>query len=245
MTDSQPVSVQRQQELERYLQPKPSDLAAYLELAEIYRKQNRPVEARRTLTKALEVHPDEPQIVWQLEEASLAASMQQLQQVAELAQRLGTPEAQRELERAQTDWACRRVDVCKARLGRDPSNVGLRIVIAESLKELGRFDEALREAEAATENIQHAPAAHLIRGQCFQATNKLAEALVAYRAAAMRKACPAPPKVRVVAMHAAVDLATTLGFTQTKKLYMHHLQLAETASAAEGKSPTPDPAKGI
>jgi len=236
------VNLQRQQELERYLKPKPADVEAYLELAEIYRRAVRPIEARRTLKKGLEIHPDEPQLIWQLEEANLAQSIYQLREVTELARRLGTGEAQRELERAIIDWAARRVEVCEARLKRDPANLQLRVLLSEALKDMGRFEEAIEEADVASESDALAPTAHLIRGQCFQALNEMRKALQAYRAAAFRRAVPAPPRIRCLAMRAAMELAETLGLPQSYARYERSYKIA--TAELERQAAAPPPASG-
>jgi len=241
----------RCQALERYLKESPADLPAYLELAGIYRRQERPAEAARVLQKALEMDPDDPTLLWEYEEATLARSLQQLQQVRQLAARLQTVEAEQEQERCETNWACRRIDVCRARLRRDPQNQQLRLTLAQTLKDLQEFEEAIEVAGQATADPATAPAAHLIRGQALQALGKRVEALPAYRAAALRRSQPAPAGERVVALRAAIEIADMLGLDLSADRYRRFLQLAEaertaprTSAAAPGEtvSPTPDAA---
>lgn len=239
------VNLQRQQELERYLKPRPADVGAYLELAEIYRQQDRPLEARRTLKKGLEIHPDDANLLWQFEEACLAQSIHQLREVTELTKRLGTGEAQRELERSQADWACRRVDVCRARLKRDPENMQLRVVLAEALKDMGLFEAAIETAEVVAGHDTLAPTAFLIRGQCYQALGEPMKALPLYRAAAMRRATPAPPRTRVLAMRAAVVLAEQQGLPLSLQRYQRFLKLAESELQAVATTSPPSPTQDI
>src|SRR5690606_5012503 len=108
----------------------------YLELAAIHRAEDRPLEAKRVLHQAMQF-TDDPRVLWHYEEAVLARSLQQLREVAQLAARLNTPEVQRELERAQTDWANRRLEVCRARLSREPDKHQYRLVMAEAYADLG------------------------------------------------------------------------------------------------------------
>ena len=214
-----PPLVQRRQQLEHFIRDCPADTDVYLELAAIYRQQDRPVEAMRVLKKGLEVQPDEPRLLWECEEASLARSLRQLREVAELDRRLATPEVQRELERSQTDWACRRIEVCRARLTRHPDQPQLRVVLAEALRDIGQFEEAIREAEAAAQHEPVAPQALLIQGQCLQAIGRLLPALAAYRAAALRRSVPAPQRVRRIAMRSAMDVAERLGLNLSAARY--------------------------
>src|SRR6056297_1128963 len=137
------VQLQRRQELEHKLKTNPTDLDGFLELAAIYRHEHRPLEAKRLLSQAAEIFPEDEQVRFQLEEAILARSWQQFREVTDLAQRLNTAEAHREWERSRSDWACRRIDVCQARLQRDPSQVGLRLTLAEARFDAELFEDAL------------------------------------------------------------------------------------------------------
>lgn len=232
-------SLERRQELERYLRGRPADIDAYLELAAIYREAGRTVEATRVLKQALESEPGEPRVLWQLEETSLARALQQLHDVRQVAQRLHTPEAERELERAQTDWACRRAEVCRARLSRDPSLDHLRVVLAEALRDLGRTEEAIEALGPALQVDCEAPLAYLILGHCLQANGKDLEALAAWRAAALRRAVPAPPRIRVAALQAAADVAERLGLNGSLPLYRQSLRQAEAELRAQVDAQTP------
>ena len=125
--------MERRQELEQRLKASPTDRDAYLELAAIYRSEDRPQDAKRTLQQAIQIFPDDEKLLWELEEATLARSLQQFREVSDLASRLKTSEADRELKRSRHDWACRRIDVCRARLKRDPSKRQLRVVLGEAM----------------------------------------------------------------------------------------------------------------
>ncbi|XZE52974.1 tetratricopeptide repeat protein [Planctomycetaceae bacterium SH139] len=225
--------LERRQELERFIKDRPADMDAYLELAAIYRQSGRSVEATRVLKAALEVEPEHAEVLWQLEEARLARALQQLRDVREMAARVKTPEADRELERAQTDWACRRVEVCRDRLARDPSATRLRVVLGEALRDLGDYEEAIEAVAAASEHEAEAAQANLIQAQCQQTLGRHLEALASYRRAALRRAAPAPAKLRVVAMRAACSIATNLGLVASAEIYQQALRQAESEAAAE------------
>ena len=109
------VKLQRRQELEQLIRDRAIDVELYLELAALHRAEDRPLEARRLLQQALQLDKDDPRVLWEFEEATLARSLQQYREVSDLAARLNTPEVDRELKRSQTDWANRRLEVCRAR----------------------------------------------------------------------------------------------------------------------------------
>lgn len=238
-------TLERRQELERYLRDQPADIDSYLELAAIYRNANRATEATRVLKQALKVEPDHPLVLWQLEEASLARALQHLRDVREVAERLHSPEAQQELERAQIDWANRRAEVCRSRLGRDPSLTHLRVVLAEALRDLGQNDEAIEALRPALRDDTEAPLAYLIFGNCLQAAGQDLEALAAWRACALRRAVPAAQRIRVAALRAAIDLAERLGLGASLALYRQSLRQCQSDSGDQPDSlapPAPSPA---
>jgi len=235
--DAEPrVQLQRRQELEHRLKQNPTDREAFLELGRIYRAEQRPADARRILQQATEIFADDAELIWEREEAALARSLQQLREVIDLTRRLDTPETQRELERSHSDWAARRIEVCRARLQRDASLVHLRIPLAEALYDAGRYDEALETVEPMLENDQHSPAAFLIRGRCSLERKQELEAMAALRAASLRRAVVAPLPTRIAALRFLCETAERLGLTLTLTQYRGFLAQAEQELAAKHPS---------
>ncbi len=228
MPSSSPrVPLTRRQELEQKIREHTVDVELYLELAAIHRAEDRPLEARRLLQQALQIAKDDPRVLWEFEEATLARSLQQFREVTDLANRLNTTEVNHELKRAEADWANRRLEVCRARLARDPSKHALRLVIAEALFDLGLFKEASQELRECLTQDALAPPAYLILGKCqLQLGNEVA-ALAAFRAAAMRRAVPAPARIRVAALKLATEIAEKHHLALSVERYRHALEHAE------------------
>ena len=221
------VRLERRQELEQHIKASPTDLDAYMELAAIYRADERPVDARRVLNQARQIFPEDMDLLWEYEEAVLARSRQQLKEVSELARRLDTLETHKELRRSQDDWACRRMDVCRARLKRDPSLVHLHVVLAEAMHDAGLHEPAIEELANVLDHDEFAPQAHLIRGKCLLSVSKDVEAMAELRAASMRRSVVGPLKTRVVALRLLCETAERLGIELTLKTYREHLVRAE------------------
>lgn len=233
------VQLHRRQELEQHLRASPTDLDGYMELAAIYRSEDRPIEARRILQQAIQIFPEDLSLLWEFEEATLARSRQQLREVAELAQRLDTLETERELKRSQNDWACRRMDVCRARLKRDPALVHLRVVLAEAMLDADLYEAAIDELDMVLDNDELSSHAYLLRGRCLLALGRDFDAMSSLRAASMRRAVPAPVKTKVVALRLLCDAAERLGVELTLKKYRQYLESAENElaqHAAQGPS---------
>lgn len=227
------VRLERRQELEHHLKSSPTDLDAFMELGRIYRAENRPVDARRVFQQALQIFPEDKQLLWEHEEAVLSRSLQQLREVTELSARLDTIETERELKRSKNDWACRRMDVCRARLKRDPSQHHLRVTLAEAMTDAGMYEGAIEELDPVLDNDDLSAAAYLIRGRCLLAMGKDVEAMAAFRATALRRSVVAPLKTRITALRLLCETAERLGLTLTLANYRKHLQQAEQESARQ------------
>jgi tetratricopeptide (TPR) repeat protein len=221
------LRLERRQELEHHLKESPTDLEAFLELGRLYRSENRPVDARRILQQAIQIFPDEKELIWEYEEAVLARSLQQLREVTELAQKLNTAETDRELKRSQNDWACRRMDVCLARLSRDPSLLHLRLALGEAMYDAGMYEAAIEELDRALDSDELSPAAFLVRGRCLLAMGRDVEAMASLRASALRRSVVAPARTRVIALRLLCETAERLGVGLTLTHYRQHLQQAE------------------
>ncbi|MGI9474429.1 MAG: tetratricopeptide repeat protein [Rubripirellula sp.] len=221
------LRLERRQELEHHLKESPTDLDAFMELGRIYRTDNRPLDAKRIYQQAIQIFPDEQDLLWEYEEAILSRSLQQLREVSELAQRLDTLETERELKRSQDDWACRRMEVCRARIGRDPSLTHLRVALAESMFDAGMFEGAIEELEQVFDNDELSPTAFLIQGRCLLAMGKDVEAMASLRATALRRSVVAPLRTRIAALRLLCETADRLGVSLTLATYRQHLEQAE------------------
>jgi len=221
------IRTQRRQQLEQQLRSNPTDREPFLELAAIYRTEGRPLEAIRVLTQAHDLFPDDMTILWELEEASLARSLQQYREFTDLAKRLQTAEADREVERSSQDWARRRIDICGERLQRDPTLLHLHLARAEALMDVGRYEEALAQVQPILQHDEYSAAAHLMTGRAWLALGKRAEAMAALRAASLRRAVAAPVRVRVAALRLLCDTAQQMGVELTLNRYRESLLHAE------------------
>ncbi|MEO1618261.1 MAG: hypothetical protein AAFV88_20575 [Planctomycetota bacterium] len=228
-----PVQLERRQELEHKLKSNPTDLEGFLELAAIYRQEERPLEAKRLLTQAAEIFPENESVRFQLEEAILARSLQQFREVSDLAARLKSPEALRELERSQSDWACRRMDVCHARLQRDPSQTPLRMALAEAKFDAEMFEDSFEDCGELLSHDEFAPQAHFLRAKCLMALGKEIPAMKELRAIAMRRAVVAPEALRRASLQMLCELADKHSFTATGSQYHEMLRRMDQPSANE------------
>lgn len=214
------TSVQRRQSLEHSIRDAPADVQPYLELARIHRALDKPSDAQKVLEKAVRVASEDPAVLWELEEAELARSLQRLKELKELHDKHPTPDVTSDLERAQVEWALRRIEVCRNRLQRDPTQKKLCVVLAEAMYEMGKFDEAIAALEPALGDPNESCKAYLLRGLCQQSTNHPLDALSSFRAAALRRATQPTAQVKLSALRHAADLSQRLGLHATCKRYL-------------------------
>ncbi|TWT76514.1 Tetratricopeptide repeat protein [Planctomycetes bacterium CA13] len=227
------VQRHRRQELEHHIRSSPTDIEAYRELAEIYREEERPQEAARVLKDAVELFPNESVLLWELEEAKLARSLQQYREFRDLASRLKTSEVERELKRSQDDWAFRRIEVCKARLERDPTMLNLNLVLAEAYHDSDQPEKAIEELTDLVKIDEYSPHAYLLMGRCLLELGKDVEAMSALRAAGTRRAVVSPLPIRVAALRLLCDTAEKLGIEMTLSQYSSQLSAAEKELAKQ------------
>jgi tetratricopeptide (TPR) repeat protein len=189
--------LQRRQQLEQQIRTNPTDREPFLELGAIYREEQRPIEAKRVLSQAIELFPEDADLKWEFEEATLARSLQQLREVTELAGRIDTAETDRELARCQRDWACRRIETCQARLDRDPHLHYIRVALGEAMLDADMTEQAIEELEPLLSLDDFSPPAFLLRGKCFLAMKRELDAMADFRACAMRRSVAAFASVSV------------------------------------------------
>ena len=142
-------------------------------------------------------------------------------------------EAERELKRSQNDWACRRMDVCLARLARDPSQTHLRLALAEAMYDAGIYEGAIDELDSVFDNDDLSAVAFLIRGRCLLAMGRDVEAMASLRATSLRRSVVAPVRTRVIALRLLCETAERLGVMLTLANYRQHLQQAEQELAKQ------------
>jgi len=215
-----PPVLHRRQELEQLLRQGTADPQPYIELARIYREEDRLPHAIRVLERAVEILPEEPSVIWEYEEARLERSYQRLREAERVQELRGDPASYEEVERCELEWANRRLEVARARLQRNPRDHHLCVVMGRALRELGRPAEAIDALNPALEDRAEGPTAWLLRGECLEDMHRPLEALAAYRAAGIRRAVAIPRTVRCAALASATSLAGRLGLSLSAARYL-------------------------
>ena len=221
--DESTPRVARRQELERVIRRHSLDDDAYHELARSYRADGLDGEAKRVLKAATEVFPDDEGFRWELEEVTLAVSLNHVRRVRELMDRLDNSEVETELRRAEADWNHRRLEVCRDRIARGVRTEASRIQTAEALLDLERPAEVADVLEPLAENPKFAGRASLLIGRSRSAVGDDLGAMRAWRRAAFGRRHPAGPSVRSAAARLLVSQAERLGLAATRGHYQRRV----------------------
>ncbi|MEM9643570.1 MAG: hypothetical protein AAF989_01140 [Planctomycetota bacterium] len=222
------IQLELRQSLERRVRANPNDPDVFLELAQIYRDEHRPNEAKRVLKQAIQIFPNDPNILWQFEEAVLARSLQQFREANDLASRVNSVEADETLESSQKDWTEQRIKICKTLLQRDASKHHLRVVLAEALIDADQFEAAIEELQPILDGEAFAPQAYLLLGRAEIYLGRQLDAMRSLRMSCMRREVPAPLKIKLASLRLLCETSESMGVTASSKHYRAALQAAES-----------------
>jgi tetratricopeptide (TPR) repeat protein len=207
---SRRIALLEYQELEQLIKSSPADPLPYLQLAKIYRSQNRWKDVLRVLNAGVQFNPEHELLVetredWLFESARVAfdeASREYAKQ----------PSKEAELDRqgCLIKLANEQLQLCCNRLQRHPDQMALEVGWGEALMILGKFNEAVEHLERAITVPVLRSEASLKLGRCRQAMGQVLEALSHFRVAAFFRAPPPSKTVAMESLTAGLNLAEQL-----------------------------------
>ena len=221
--EDSPVVLERFQSLEKVIRDIPLTVDPYLELAEIYIKSTRWLDAKRVLEKAIERFPENEKANFLFEEAQLARSVQLLQDAQQLHESQPTKLTDKSLQRCLLELNVLREKVYRGRLGRHPDQIGLNIPLAVALENLGQRKEAIACLESAVVVPEFRSEAAYHLGQLYERAGEVTKALSLYRRAAMFRVPLPSVDARLRALAAAANLAQKSKMIDSAKRYLQML----------------------
>lgn len=214
------VPLERYQALEHAIRDNPLTVEPYLELAGYYLSSQRWTDARRVLENACKRFPEEERSQFLLEESQLARSLQ-LNSEAEQAQRSEpTQLTQAALDRSQLELNALREKICRSRLQRHPEQLQLHLPLATALHGLGQSEKAIESLRLAMQAPKLRSVAAFQLGQLLEELGRIAEALSAYRRAALFRVPSPPRELKLRALAAAADLAERSRLIDSARRYV-------------------------
>ncbi len=217
------IPLERFQYLEQEIRNCPANSAPYVELGQIYINQERWNDAKRVLEAGVQLCPECEPLVMMREELLLHQASQLLQHAKTALAQDPSDETRYGLEQAEVNLANERIRVCRDRFGRHPDQKEILINWAIGLRQLARFDEAIELLVRAADEPELRARANLQLGMCYQTLGRPLDALDAFRKAALFRAPPPEPKIRLRALELALDLAEESRLIDSARFYAEQI----------------------
>jgi len=220
-TDS--IEVNREKVLLAAVEKDPSDVANYMELAEIFTAQNRLREASEILTRALAASGGgDLHIREKLEDAHLRRAQHQVAVAQRRAETDKTEEAIDLAKRMVAQANQAELEVYAARVSRNPGNSVLQYELGLRCKKAGKFKEAIQAFQAARDESRHKALVQLHLGESFQHIRQFKLALASYEAA-VQASDDMQPDTKKLALYRSGVLAAELSDRERAEKYLSQL----------------------
>jgi tetratricopeptide (TPR) repeat protein len=172
-----------EQRLQREIRRNPSDMSKYVELADLYLRDDQFAKAEDVLRRAFEASDNNPEIRERWEDAQLRHLRQQLAEAEKKAEQTGRPEDQRKAEQIKQQLFEKDLEFCKNRVERFPNNLAYKFDLAVRYQLVGQYKEAIAEYQQAQNDPKRKGLCMLALGQCFQAIKQYSLAMRHYETA--------------------------------------------------------------
>jgi tetratricopeptide (TPR) repeat protein len=162
----------------------PTNVANYLDLAELFVHGHRFDEAEQLLGRALQASGGgDLSVRERLEDVHLRRGRQQVEIAEKRATEEKTDEAVNLAQQMRADLNQQELQVYAARCQRNPNSTSLRYELGLRLKRAGKFPEAIQAFQAAREDARRKARVHLELGECFQKIEQYKLAMKEYETA--------------------------------------------------------------
>jgi tetratricopeptide (TPR) repeat protein len=221
-----PIPLKRFQELEQAIKHSPANETPYVELGRIYLDQHRWSDAKRVLDTGVQYCSDCEPLLLMREDLTLLLASQQLEEAKLKWTQSASEQNKYELEQTEINLANERIRICANRFARRPEQKEILIPWAVALRQLARHEEAVELLKKASEDAALRARASLQLGMCLQTLDRPLEALSAFRRAALFRAPPPDPAIRIRALELAIKIAEENHLLDSAIYYGEQLLLA-------------------
>jgi len=158
----------REQMLEEAIRNQPSEVGPYLDLSQIHIDNEDFQKAEDVLGRAYKASNGDPDIRERWEDVQLRNLRLKLIKTEDQAKAAGTDEAKQALKQAQRALVEKEVEVYEHRVERYSANLEFKFKLGQRYQMAGRFDEAIKQFQAARSDPRRKGLCLLALGQCFQ-----------------------------------------------------------------------------
>jgi tetratricopeptide (TPR) repeat protein len=168
------------QRLEEKIKANPADTPAYIELADLYTKEEKFADAERVLRLALEATGGDIRVREQLEDVQLRRAQQGALIAEKRAAELKTPETVEQAQRMRVELNQREIEVFRSRVDRYPTNTTWKYELGLRLKKSGNFQEAIKLLQESRTDPKRKGVVLIDLGECFHQIKQYKLALQQY-----------------------------------------------------------------
>lgn len=166
-----------EERLLRLLRKAPSEPARYVELANLYLRDEQFEKAEKVFLQADKTFPGNAELQERLEDLQLTILRNRLSQAQARCQQKPTPELERQCQQIEAQLAEREIQYYKNRCERFPNRHQYRYELGLRLQRVGQFKEAIGELQRAKLDPRYRGLCNLTLGRCFQGVHQAALAL--------------------------------------------------------------------
>ena len=166
-SDAPGLQLTPEQQLQKAISKKPDNVENYVDLADLYTREDRHEDAVATLEKALQIGGGDVNIRERLEEARLRSLREKVGIAETRAQSERTEEAINLFKRYKVELNKMELEIYRNRCERYPSHLGYRYELGIRLKKAKMINEAIRVLQEARADPQRRGDVLLALGECF------------------------------------------------------------------------------
>ncbi|MBL9085215.1 MAG: tetratricopeptide repeat protein [Planctomycetales bacterium] len=173
-----------EEKLMRAIEKDPADPNAYIELNDMYLKDEHYDKSVAIMTKALDATGGGNIMIRErLEDAQLRLARQHTQISEEKAKRERTPEAVELYNKMRVELNNKEIEIYGKRCDRYPTNLGFKYELALRLQKSGKYPDAIKLFQEARADSKRRGQVYLALGNCFSAIKQYRLALQNFEAA--------------------------------------------------------------
>jgi len=181
--DAEGADLPPEQRLERLIRRNPKDIQKYVDLAEIYTRQEEFLKAEEVYKRAMQVDKSNVDLIERLEDVQMREVRKHLFEAEKQFRESGREQDRERYETLKRHAFEKELDLAKNRVERYPNNLQYRFHLADRYRILGRYGDAISEYQAARNDPKYRGVCVLALGQCFTKIKKYRLAMRHYEEA--------------------------------------------------------------
>ncbi len=170
--------------LQRAIDRNPTDLPKYMELNDIYQRDEKYDEAEALLTKALEVSGGDVVVREKLEDTQLRRARQAVDIAERRARAEKTEQAVNLFNQMRADLLSKEIQVYAGRVERYPTNIGYKFELGRRLKQAKKYTEAIKLLQECRTDLKRKGIVFFNLGECFAQIKQYKLAIQSFEMAA-------------------------------------------------------------